>query len=154
MNKIRVYVEIEQKSNIKYEFNKNLNKLVIDRILDEPFIYPYAYGYIPKTLADDNDELDILIISDSSIKNDSFYDVFIIGALVMEDEKGMDEKVLCVLEEDYEKINDLHHLSEEIKNSIYYFFSNYKKKSSEKWSRVLGYIDKNTACDLYKKSII
>jgi inorganic pyrophosphatase len=154
MNKITVYVEIEQNSNIKYEFDKKLNKLVIDRILDEPYKYPYPYGYIPNTLADDNDELDILIISDSGIKNDSFYNVYIIGALVMEDEKGMDEKVLCVLEEDYDKINDLHHLSDDIKNSIYYFFSNYKKTSSEKWSRVLGYINKEAACDLYKKSII
>ena len=101
MNKIKVYIEIEQFSNIKYEYDKNSNKLIIDRILDEPFKYPFSYGFIPNTLADDNDELDALIITDKKLVNDAYYDVYIIGCLVMEDEKGMDEKILCVLEEDY-----------------------------------------------------
>ena len=83
--KISVYIEIEQNSNIKYEFDKKQGKLIVDRILDEPYVYPYAYGYIPNTLADDNDELDILIITNKECKNDSYYDVYIIGCLVMED---------------------------------------------------------------------
>ena len=53
--KIDVYIEIEQFSNIKYEYDKDKKELIIDRILDEPFVYPYAYGFIPNTLADDND---------------------------------------------------------------------------------------------------
>ena len=58
--KINIYIEIEKFSNIKYEYSKTDKKLIIDRILDEPFRYPYAYGYIPFTLASDGDELDIL----------------------------------------------------------------------------------------------
>jgi inorganic pyrophosphatase len=152
--KINVYIEIEQNSNIKYEFNKNTNKLEVDRILPEPFVYPYSYGYIPNTLAEDGDDLDILIISNKEILNDNFYDVFIIGVLLMEDEKGMDEKILCVLEEDYLNINDISDLDIESKNKIYYFFENYKKKTPGKWSKVIGYKNKEYAIQLYKKSIV
>ena len=152
--KINVYIEIEKNSNIKYEFNKETNKLEIDRILDEPFVYPYAYGYIPYTLADDGDDLDVLIITDKDIKNDSFYNVYIIGSLIMEDEKGMDEKVLAVFEEDYEKINDISCLNDIAKNNIHSFFSNYKKNTIDKWSNVIGFINKELSIDLYKKSII
>ena len=147
--KIKVYIEIEQFSNIKYEYDKDQQKLIIDRILDEPFTYPYSYGYIPNTLALDNDELDVLIISDKPIKNDTYYDVYIIGCLVMEDEKGMDEKILCVLEED-----DISNLDDKVKNDIYNFFANYKKNSINKWSRVIGFTSKDLAIELYKKSII
>ena len=154
MEKIKVYIEIEQFSNIKYEYNKNINKLIIDRILDEPYKYPYSYGFIPNTLADDNDELDVLIITDKKIVNDTYYDVYIIGCLVMEDEKGMDEKILCVLEEDYEKINNISDLNNNIKDNIYYFFSNYKKKSIEKWSKVIGFINKDLSIKLYKKALL
>ena len=154
MEKIKVYIEIEQFSNIKYEYDKNINKLIIDRILDEPFKYPYSYGFIPNTLADDNDELDALIITNTKIVNDAYYDVYIIGCLVMEDEKGMDEKILCVLEEDYEEINDISDLNINIKDDIYNFFSNYKKKSIEKWSKVIGFINKELSIELYKKTLV
>ena len=152
--KISVYIEIEQFSNIKYEYDKEKKELCIDRILDEPFVYPYAYGFIPNTLASDNDEVDILIISNDKIVNDAFYDVYIIGSLVMEDEKGMDEKILCVFEKDYEIINDICDLSEYIKNDIYSFFANYKKNSIEKWSKVIGYINKSLSIKLYEDCII
>jgi inorganic pyrophosphatase len=154
MEKIKVYIEIEQFSNIKYEYDKKQNKLIIDRILDEPFKYPFSYGYIPNTLADDNDELDALIITDKKIVNDAYYDVYIIGCLVMEDEKGMDEKILCVLEEDYKKINDISDLNKNIKDNIHYFFSNYKKKNIEKWSKVIGFINKDLSIELYKKTLL
>ena len=153
-NKITVFVEIEKYSHIKYEYDKIKKELFIDRILDSPFVYPYAYGFIPNTLADDNDELDILIISNKKIKNNKYYDVYIVGALVMEDEKGMDEKILCVFEEDYKNITDIDDISEEIKNEINDFFSNYKKKNIDKWSKVIGFINKELSIDLYKKSIL
>lgn len=153
-NKINVYIEIEKNSNIKYEFCKKNNILVIDRILDYPYIYPYSYGFIPNTLAADGDELDILIISDEYIANNKYYDVYIIGCLVMEDEKGMDEKILCVLEKDYDKMSDLDNINENIKNKIYNFFQNYKKNTIDKWSKVIKFINKESSINLYKKSII
>jgi len=152
MNKmVNSYIEIEQYSNIKYEFNKDTNKLEVDRILEYPYFYPYAYGFIPNTLAEDNDELDILIISDKKIANNNYYNVYIIGCLVMKDEKGMDEKILGVLEEDFDNIKDMGDLSDEIKNNIHWFFSNYKNKTSGKWSKVIGYLDKEESIKLFEK---
>ena len=153
-NKIQVYIEIERLSNIKYEYDKSKKELVVDRILNEPFVYPYAYGFIPNTIADDQDELDVLIISDKELKNDSYYEVYIVGTLVMEDEKGMDEKILAVFEEDYENMSDINNINNIIKDEIHYFFSNYKKNTPGKWSNVIGFINKELSIQLYKKSII
>lgn len=153
-NKVTVYIEIEQNSYIKYEFDKAQNKLLVDRILPEPFIYPYAYGFIPNTLAMDGDDLDILIITDKPIQNDAFYDAFIIGVLIMEDEKGMDEKILCVLEEDSTKIQTIFDLDKHVLDKIHCFFSNYKKYTFGKWSKVIGFENKEYAIDLYKKSVV
>ena len=149
--KVNVYIEIEQFSNIKYEYDKVKKELIIDRILDEPYVYPYAYGFIPNTLADDNDELDAIIITNKEIKNDKYYNVYIIGSLIMEDEKGMDEKILCVFEEDYKIVSDIDQLNEDIKKEIHSFFSNYKKKSIDKWSKVIGFINKELSIRLYDK---
>jgi inorganic pyrophosphatase len=154
-NPVEVYIEIEKHSNYKYEYNKETNALELDRILPYPYFYPYAYGYIPNTLAMDGDDLDILIISDrDNIKKDAFYKAFIIGVLIMEDEKGMDEKVLCVLDEDREKIKDISDINDVIKHDIHWFFSNYKNRAPGKWSRVHGYKDKTYALDLYKISML
>ena len=153
-DKISVYIEIEKDSNIKYEFDKKLKDLIVDRILPEPYRYPYAYGFIPNTLAMDGDDLDILVITDKQLLNDCFYHVFIIGVLIMEDEKGMDEKVLCVLEDDYTKIQNITDLDKSILDKIHWFFSNYKNNQIDKWSNVHGYKDREHAIEIYNKSII
>ena len=152
MSNIRVYIEIEKHSNVKYEYCKKENALVVDRILPYPFFYPHAYGFIPKTLAPDNDELDILIITDKVLKNDAFYNVSIIGVLLMEDEKGEDDKILCVLEEDSEIIQDIFDLEENTTDGIFWFFSNYKSMTPDKWSNVKGFEDKTHAIQIYSDS--
>jgi len=153
-NFVNVYVEIKQYSIIKYEYNKQTQQLEIDRILKTQYPYPYAYGFIPNTLADDGDELDILIITNKNIDNNAYYKVFIIGALEMEDEKGNDEKLLCVLEEDYGKYQELEHLPDDILTSIMTFFSNYKNNEPGKWSKIGCFMNKINAVELYKKSLI
>jgi inorganic pyrophosphatase len=151
---IKVYIEIEQYSNIKYEYDKIEQKLLVDRILEYPYFYPYAYGFIPNTIGNDNDELDILIITDKKIEKDKHYNVYIIGLLEMSDEKGMDEKVLCVLEEDYDKIYDINCLEEKHKENIFWFFSNYKNNTDGKWSKVMGFQNKEFANNLYKSCLL
>ena len=153
-DKVTVYIEIERDSNVKYEFDKVTQKLVVDRILPHPYYYPYAYGFIPNTLAMDNDELDILVITDQKLEKNKYYDTVIIGVLVMEDEKGMDEKVLCVLEEDSSKITDIADVTKETLYNIHWFFSNYKNKTENRWSNVIGFENKEFAVELYNKSLI
>lgn len=153
--KVLIYIEIEKNSNIKYEFCKKENKLIIDRILSEQYKYPYAYGYIPNTLGDDGDELDALIITNKdNIFNNKYYDAYIIGHLKMHDEKGKDEKIICILEEDYNHINDINDLDNEIKIEIELFFNNYKNNEINKWSKTFGYESKEKSIELFKKSII
>ena len=152
--KISVYVEIEKYSNVKYEYCKKSEKLVVDRILPYPFFYPHAYGFIPNTLAPDNDELDILIITDKHLKNDDIYIVYIIGVLCMADEKGEDDKILCVLEEDYEKIKDISDLDDKTQDDLIWFFSNYKSLTPGKWSKVTSLEDKETAYEIYLDSLL
>jgi len=149
--KVQVYIEIEKDSNIKYELNKETNKLEIDRLLPYPYYYPYSYGFITKTKAMDEDELDALIITDKRLKKNQFYEAYIVGILLMYDEKGLDEKVLCVLEEDYQIIKDVNDLKADALDNIYWFFSNYKSKTDNKWSKVYGFKDKKEAIKIYEK---
>lgn len=155
---INVYIEIEKGSNFKYEFNKQTNQLELDRILSEPHVYPYAYGFIPNTLAEDGDELDILVITESEIpiKNDTYIDVCIVGALLMEDEHGNDHKILAIPKPEYEtgNIQSLYDISSDILESIQTFFANYKKNEPDKWSIVNGFVGKPAAMQIYKKSLL
>jgi inorganic pyrophosphatase len=149
---IKVYIEIEQFSNQKYEWNKTTDKLELDRVLPYPYFYPFAYGFIENTMALDGDELDALIVTNDSLKKDAFYYVYPVGVLVMEDEKGMDEKILCVLEKDYERIKDLQDLSEQDLQNISWFFTNYKNGSPGKWSRVYSFENREKAVEIYEKT--
>lgn len=148
---VNVYIEIEQFSNQKYEFNKESGKLELDRVLPHPFVYPYAYGFIPNTLADDGDELDALIITDESLEKGKTYQTQIVGVLLMEDEKGKDEKIICILKNDVSKIKDIYDLDLSIRNNIKWFFENYKKEEPGKWSKVENFETTHLALNLYKK---
>ena len=139
---------------MKYEFDKQTQSLQVDRILDTSSGYPFAYGFFPNTLADDGDELDVLILrKQNDIRNDRVYPAHIIGALVMEDEKGMDEKVLCVLDDDYAQIQDIKDLDTKTKDEIETFFSTYKLNSPGRWSKTYGFLNHQQATQLYAKSL-
>ena len=150
---IRVYIEIERGSNQKYEYNKETNTLELDRVLPDSFVYPYAYGFIPGTLAKDGDELDVLLISDDEIKSNTYEYGYIIGALIMEDEKGMDEKILMVPADKYldNAIEDIFDMDLAVRNQLEWFFSNYKTGQPNKWSKVYGIFGKQDAVQLYWK---
>lgn len=154
LGEVKVYIEIEQFSDQKYEINKNTGKLELDRVLDHPFVYPYAYGFIPDTLAMDGDDLDALIITNEPIKKDFLYKAYIVGVLIMEDEKGMDEKILCVLERDKNVIKDINDFSDNVLDDVKWFFENYKTKTANKWSKVIGYENREYAIRLYKSTLI
>jgi len=151
---LRVYIEIEQYSNQKYEWNKNTNTLDIDRVLPYPYFYPFSYGFIENTLAEDGDELDALILTNDPIERDKRYSVYPVGVLIMKDEKGMDEKVLCVLEKDYGQIQDITDISQTDLDNIRWFFSNYKSSTPGKWSQVYSFENREHALKIYSQSKI
>ena len=128
---VQVFIEIERGSDQKYELNKLTGRLDLDRVTPQP--YPYAYGFIPDTLAEDGDDLDALIITDAEIKQGQTYTAHVVGALRMEDEKGMDEKVLCVLTEGEE-------LTTGVAAQIEQFFATYKEGVPGRWSQTGGFM--------------
>jgi inorganic pyrophosphatase len=152
--KVRVYIEIEKGSNQKFEYSKENRRLELDRVLKAPFVYPYSYGFITDTLGKDGDELDALIVTDKVLANDKYYDVFIVGVLLMEDEQGMDEKLLCVLDEDYNTVKDISDIADDIKEKIRYFFTNYKNNTDGRWSKVFGFQNKEFAIKLFEECLI
>lgn len=152
--KVRVYVEIEKGSNQKFEYSKENRRLELDRVLKPPFVYPYSYGFIVDTLGKDGDELDALIVSDKVLANNTYYDVYIVGVLVMEDEQGMDEKLLCVLNEDYNTVKDISDVADDIKETVKYFFTNYKNNTDGRWSKVFGFQNKEFAIKLFEECLI
>jgi inorganic pyrophosphatase len=152
---VPIYIEIEKGSNLKYEYNKTTKQLDLDRVLPPPHVYPYSYGFIPNTLGEDGDELDVLVVSESSFPPNTWLAGYIIGALLMSDEKGVDHKILAVLKSDFEtnNIRDIYDLPSDRMESIQTFFANYKKNEPGKWSVVDGFVGRNCATKIYKQSL-
>jgi len=141
---VQVFIEIERGSDQKHEWNSRTRKLELDRVTPQP--YPYAYGFIPGTLAEDGDDLDALIVSDAEVKQGQTYTAHVVGALRMEDEKGMDEKVLCVLTEGEE-------LTTGAATVIERFFATYKEGVPGRWSRTGGFMTAATAILLVERCV-
>lgn len=150
-NKIVIYIEIEKNSNIEYKYCEKNKLLVIDKVLDPPLLYPYSYGFIFNENINNENKINTFIITDKEIKNNEYYETYIIGMIAIEDEKGMSEIILSVLEEDYLIIKDIHDLNNEIKDKIYNFLENYKKNNIFEYLKVIGYLNKNIALKVIKE---
>ena len=95
-NKINAVIEIPYGSNIKYEIDKDSGAIMVDRVMASAMFYPATYGFIANTLADDGDPVDILVLNEYPIQAGAVIPCRLIGVLIMEDESGMDEKLLAV----------------------------------------------------------
>ena len=150
---IDAIVEIPKNSNIKYEYDKELNMIRCNRILQLPIIYPCNYGFIPNTLGGDGDPLDILILSEHIFHPGIIMNCKIIGVLLMEDEEGIDEKIIGIpyVDINNENINDLNDISNILLKNIKYFFTNYKNNDKNKWTKVYDYENKEKAIEIIHK---
>lgn len=95
-NKINAVIEIPYGSSIKYEIDKDSGAIMVDRVMASAMFYPRNYGFIANTLADDGDPVDILVLNEYPIQAGAVIPCRLIGVLIMEDESGMDEKLLAV----------------------------------------------------------
>ena len=93
---LEAVIEIPFGTNIKYEYDENHNLLRCDRILNTSMSYPGNYGYIPNTLGGDGDPLDILVLCDYQINPGVIIECKVLGVLLMEDEEGLDEKIIAI----------------------------------------------------------
>ncbi len=125
-----IIIEISKGSSVKYELDKERNKLRVDRFLYTAMVYPFNYGFIENTLADDGDPVDVLLLSYDSILPGSIIKAKPIGLLEMEDEAGKDEKIIAVPKEKIDpfwgKYNDIEEIPSSYLDQIKHFFENYK----------------------------
>jgi inorganic pyrophosphatase len=141
---VNVLIEIPGGSKNKYEFDKELNALCLDRVLYSSVAYPYDYGFIPNTLADDGDPLDGMVLMDQPTFPGCVITARPIGMLEMIDGGDRDEKLICVPAKDprYTQVTTLDDIAEHRLAEISEFFKTYKNLE-KKVTEILGWKDVN-----------
>ncbi|EGK8076557.1 inorganic diphosphatase [Campylobacter lari] len=156
-NKLNAVIEIPYGSNIKYELDKESGAIMVDRVMYSAMFYPANYGFIPNTLADDGDPIDVLVLNEYPIQVGAVIPCRLIGVLLMEDESGMDEKLLAVpvskIDPRYDNIKSLDDLPKASLDKIKNFFETYKMLEPNKWVKVKEFADIEKASEILENSI-
>ncbi len=130
---------------IKYEMDKAAGTLVVDRFLYTPMRYPGNYGFVPHTLSEDGDPIDVLVANTRPIVPGAVINVRAVGVLRMTDENGTDEKIIAVpspnLTRRYARVTDISDLPQITLAQIRHFFEHYKDLEEGKWVKVEGWDD-------------
>lgn len=154
---INVVVEIPKDSAIKYELDKDSGIVMVDRFLHTAMRFPTNYGFVPNTLADDGDPLDVMVLSEYSVAPGTAIPAVVIGMLEMEDEAGVDTKILAVptrkIDPLFGAMKDITDVPEATKNKLKHFYENYKSLEPGKWVKLKEWKDKTTALEAVKKSL-
>lgn len=142
---------------IKYELDKEAGTLVVDRFLYTPMTYPGNYGFVPHTLSEDGDPIDVLVCNTRELVPGCVINVRPVGALMMEDDSGKDEKILAVpsshLTKRYEGVDNYSDLPEITLQQIQHFFEHYKDLEPGKWVKLGGWKDVDVARQLIREAI-
>lgn len=150
---VNVIIEVPMGSEpIKYELDKDSGAVFVDRFLHTAMTYPCNYGFIPHTLSDDGDPVDVLVVGRRPLMPGCVVGARPIGVLLMEDDKGQDEKILCVparrLHPFWNEVEEYTDLPEILIEQIRHFFEHYKDLEKGKWVKVHGWGDKARAREL------
>ena len=155
-----IYVAIEIPANadpIKYEIEKDYDAVFVDRFMATPMFYPANYGFVPNTLSEDGDPLDVLVVTPYPVMPGSIIRSRPIGILMMEDEAGLDAKVLAVphskLTKLYDHVQEPQDLGQLLLDQIQHFFENYKDLESGKWVKVTGWEGSEAARKAVESSV-
>lgn len=155
-----IYVIIEIPANaspIKYEIDKDMDAVMVDRFMATPMFYPANYGFIPNTLADDGDPLDVLVVTPYPVMPGAVIRCRPVGVLNMEDEAGGDAKLVAVphdkLSKEYQDVKDVEDLPQLLRKQIQHFFENYKDLEEGKWVKVQGWDNAEAAREAIRQSI-
>ncbi|MCA3269820.1 MAG: inorganic diphosphatase [Alphaproteobacteria bacterium] len=155
---INVVIEIPQGMGaIKYEIDKDSGALLVDRFLGTAMHYPANYGFVPHTLADDGDPVDVLVITHAPILAGAVVRVRPVAVLNMEDDGGMDQKIVAVpvskLSPLYDKIKDIGDVEPLTLKQIEHFFQHYKDLEPGKWVKLHGWAGVAEAARLIEKGL-
>ncbi len=154
---INVFIEIPQGVSVKYELDKESGVIFVDRFLFTEMEYPFNYGFVPETMADDGDPVDVIVLSSKPVVPGVVIPSRPIGMLEMEDEAGLDNKIVAVpmpkVDKKFADYNDVDDIPAEIRDQIKYFFENYKKTEPGKWVKIKEWKGKEEALADIKKSL-
>lgn len=147
---LNVVIEVVSGSRDKYEYNSEWGAFVLDRIIPSSVVFPVEYGFVPQTCYDDNDPLDVMVLSYEPLEVGCIVRVRVVGALIIEDEKGEDPKILSVLADDarFEGIKDIKDIHEHKLREIQEFFETYKRLEPQKWVKVKEWRNAEAASEI------
>lgn len=153
-----VFVEIPKGSSQKYEFDEELKTVKLDRVLYSPMYFPWEYGFIKDTKGKDGDPLDCILFNTFPTFPGCLIKARPIGLLEMEDESGIDTKILAVpiekIDPRFKEIQDIDDLPEHLKKEIKEFFENYKNLEPGKWVKLKEFKGKKEAERMIEESRI
>lgn len=149
-NDINVVIEIPAFAEpVKYEFDKEDKMLVVDRFMATTMQYPCNYGFIPDTLSEDGDPVDVLVITPVALRHGCVIRCRPVGMLKMTDESGVDTKIIAVPHDKltplYKEVQDIEDVPTLLKAQIKHFFEHYKDLEAGKWVKVEGFENKERA---------
>jgi inorganic pyrophosphatase len=156
---INVFIEIPLGGvPVKYELDKKSGALFVDRFLHTAMFYPGNYGFIPQTLSDDGDPCDVLVVSQVPVVAGAVVRCRPVGALLMNDESGGDEKIIAVpvdaLAPFYSNVRSYRDLPKIMTEQIAHFFQHYKDLEKGKWVTIVKWLDAKAAEKLIEDSIV
>lgn len=144
---INVIIEIPANADpVKYEVDKETGALFVDRFMNTAMFYPCNYGYVPHTLSDDGDPVDVLVVTPWPLISGSVIACRPVGMLKMTDEKGEDAKVVAVPHDKmYDNVKNVNDLPAYLLDQIAHFFEHYKDLEKNKWVKIDGWADIDAA---------
>lgn len=159
INDFNAIIEIPMNGGeVKYEYNKEFRFLSVDRFIPTVMRYPCNYGFVPNTLAEDGDPLDVLVMTPVPLQPGTLIRVRAVGLMRMEDEAGEDSKILTFplakVCREYESIQSIKDVSPVLLDIIAHFFEHYKDlEPTTKWAKVKGWDNKDEAEKVFQGSI-
>lgn len=155
---VNVIIEIPQGGYpVKYEMDKKSGAMFVDRFLHTSMVYPANYGFIPHTLSEDGDPVDVIVVCQSPVVPGSVIRSRPIGVMLMEDEAGKDEKIIAVpvdkLHPFYTQVKSYKDLPEILCEQIAHFFQHYKDLEKGKWVKISKWEDEKKAFAIIEEAI-
>lgn len=155
---VNVLIEIPQgAAPVKYEIDKASGAMVVDRFLHTAMFYPCNYGFIPNTLSQDGDPCDVVLVAPSPVVSGCVVRCRPVGVLLMQDEKGVDEKILCVpvdkLHPYYSAVKSYTDLPSILTEQIQHFFEHYKDLEKGKWVKVVDWLGPEDAAKMISEGV-
>lgn len=137
---INIFVENIKGSNQKYELDEETNRICLDRVFYSSMFWPFDYGFIEETEGEDNDPLDVVLLSSSPSFPGCIVKARAVGVLMMEDEAGVDHKIIAVPDEKidprFKEVKEAENLPSHFKAEMRDFFETYKRLEPNKWVKV------------------